>query len=287
MIFAAAKKMPRRALASLVFLCLTATLGAAPTGPTLQLDYGHGQPQKNLVSKFMYFVPLISPGPSTIFTNTSNTQCARVLSFCSQTNGATFLATCEFEFTGDGSLQNIFDPTQHLHRHEKDLQAGIILKHQLGAINVVGDGDGSVEVEGTLTGGQPTVNKVSIRFAGHSRVSPVTVSLQDFAYRNGAIRTENEMVARVEALVFQRTAGPPKMEVVLASLKAKDAGDSLWQNFVGSLKGATANLFLPPLEIEAEGQATMFDFGRALALKKPAFTFPFATRLQGIMAAAP
>jgi len=34
------------------------------------------------------------------------------------------------------------------------------------------------------------------------------------------------------------------MEVTLASVKSKDAGDSLWQNFVGDLKGAAVNLFL-------------------------------------------
>lgn len=251
------------------------------------MDYGHGPPGKNAVSQFMYFVPLISPGPSTIFTNASNTQCARVLSSLCETNGQKFLATCEFEFTGKGSLQNVFDFTEHLHNREKDLHAGIVLKHQLGAINVVGDGNGELKVEGTFADGQAIVNKVSIHFAGHNHASPVTVSLCDFAYRDGAVHVDNEMVARVDTLVFQRSAGPPKMEVVLASLKPKDAGDGVWQNFVGGLKGMTANLFLPPLDIETEGQATMFDFGRALALKRPAFTFPFATRLKGIKVAAP
>jgi hypothetical protein len=101
-------------------------------------------------------------------------------------------------------------------------------------------------------------------------------------YRNGHAQTENDMVARVNSLVFQRGAGSPMMEVLLASLKPKDAGESRWQNFVGDLKGATVNLFLPPLKIEAEGQQTMLDFGRALASQNPAFTFPLATRLKGI-----
>ncbi|HEY5042843.1 MAG TPA: hypothetical protein VIK53_12660 [Verrucomicrobiae bacterium] len=77
------------------------------------------------------------------------------------------------------------------------------------------------------------------------------------------------------------------MEVILAPLKRKDAGDTLWQNFVGRLKGVTVNLFLPPLKIEAEGQKTMLDFGRALATEKPAITFPHATRLKGITTSPP
>ncbi|HZI33526.1 MAG TPA: hypothetical protein VFF11_14395, partial [Candidatus Binatia bacterium] len=175
MIFSAVKQLSHRLVVLTVFLGFTAALAAAPTGPTLQLDYGHGQPLENSVCKFMYFVPLISPGPSTIFTNVGNSQCARVLSFCCRTNGGTFLATCEFEFTGDGSLQNIFDPTEHLHNHEKELKTGVVLKHQLGAINVNGDGKGSVVVEGIFTNGAPSVNKVSIHFNGHGQSSPVSV----------------------------------------------------------------------------------------------------------------
>jgi hypothetical protein len=270
----------RLTLAAAFFLC-AGELTAA-NGPTLQLDYGSGTATANQVVQFMYFVPLISPEPSTIFTNVGNSQCAQVVSFSSKTNGSTFTAVCEFKFSGTGFLHNIFDHSNNLARHEAQLKAGETLKHQLGAINVEGEGNGRIEIEGRLTNGLPTVNKVAIHFNGHGHVSPITINLQDFAYRDGALKIENEMVARVNSLVFKRTSGTPQMEVNLASIKQKAASNNLWQNFVGDLKGAAANLFLPPLKIEAEGQSAMLDFGLALALEKPKFTFPLATRLKAI-----
>jgi hypothetical protein len=274
-------------VALVIFFFIAARLMAEPAGPTLQLDYGHGTPQANPVSQFMYFVPLISPEPVSVFTNAGNTQCARVLSFRCRTNGATFLATCEFEFTGKGSLQNVFDHSRLIERRMNKLKAGESLTRQLGSINVAGAGSGSVEIEGTLTNGLRTVNEVRLRFNGHGHASPVTINLQDICYRNDTVQFENETVARVNTLAFRRQAGPPKMEVTLASIKRKDAGDGLWQNFLGGLKGATANLFLPPLTVEAEGHQAMLDFGLALATEKTNFTFPFATRLKDTMAISP
>src|SRR5258706_14656606 len=101
------------------FIFATVVLAAAPTGRTLQLDYGLGEARSNPVSKFMYFVPLISPEPVSVFTNAGNTQCARVLSFDCRTNGRSFSATCEFEFTGTGSQQNVFDHAHVIQQHEQ------------------------------------------------------------------------------------------------------------------------------------------------------------------------
>lgn len=269
-----------RRLLPLILFFAAAALSAAPSGPTLQLDYGHGQPLPNPVSQFMYFVPLISPEPVSLFTNAGNTQSARVTSFRSQTNGASFKAVCEFEFTGDGSLQNKFNHARLIQDHEKELKAGDSLKRQLGAINVEGAGSGSVEIEGALDGGQLIVNEVRLRFNRRGRASPVTINLQDISQRDSAIRFENEMVARVNTLIFRRQTGAPKMEVTLASVKRKDAGNNLWQNFLGGVKGTAANWFLPPLTVAAEGHQAMLDFGRALATQKPTFTFPLATRLE-------
>jgi hypothetical protein len=277
----------RRLACAFALPCLMATLAAAPTGPTLQLDYGQGSPAENSICAFMYFVPLIATGPSTICTNVGNSQCARVLSFGCKTNGGAFTATCEFEFTGRGSLQYFFNPTEYLKKREDELKSGVVLKHQLGSIQVDGDGRGRVEIAGSLTNGLPAANKVAIHFAAPGRASPVSVNLQDFAYRDGSVRAENKMIARVDSLVFQRASGPPKMEVILASIKQKEAADNLWQNFVGRVKGATANFFLPPLEIKSEGQKTMLDFGKALVMEKPTFTFPLATSLKGITNSAP
>jgi hypothetical protein len=286
-IFLAVKTVTPR-LVLLTFVLFTAgRLAAAPAGPTLQLDYGHGAPQANPVSQFMYFVPLISPEPVSVFTNAGNTQRARVLSIRCRTNSTSFLATCEFEFTGEGSLQNVFDHSRLIEQRLNKLKASDSLTHQLGSINVEGSGNGSVEIEGTLTNGLRTVNEVRLRFNGCGHTSPVTINLQDICYRNDAVQFENEIVARVNTLAFRRQPGTPKMEVTLASIKRKDAGEGLWQNILGGLKGVTANLFLPPLTVEAEGHQAMLDFGLALATEKPAFTFPVAIRLKNSPTNAP
>ncbi|HTV61622.1 MAG TPA: hypothetical protein VMH30_03535 [Verrucomicrobiae bacterium] len=255
-------------------------LAAAPTGPTLHLDYGQGRPLENPASQFMYFVPLISPDPISVSTNAGNTQYARVISCKCQTNGASFHATCEFAIDGEGEQQNVFDHTDCIRQHEKELKAGKPLRYQLDAINVQGSGSGSVEIEGTLTDGWPAVTEVLLRFNGHGRISPVTISLHDIVYRRGAIHFQNGIVARVNALVFRRKSGVPQMEVILASLKPEEAGDGTWQNFIGRVRGVAANLLIPPLAVPADGHQAMMDFGLALATKQASFTFPFATRLK-------
>jgi hypothetical protein len=257
------------------------TFAATTNGPTLLLDYGRGTPHDNAISDFMYFVPLISPETVTVYTNIGNTQCARVISMNCSTNGTALSAMCKFTFAGAGSQQNVFDHAHKIQISEKELHAGTTFKHQLASINVAAIGDGSIEIEGTLTNGQVVVNTVRLRFDSRGHPSPVTIDLQDMSYHDGAIHFENEMVARVNLLTFRRTSSVPKMEISLASLKSKAAGDSSWQNFFGSLKGLTANFFLPPLKVEPEGQQAMLDFGQALVMEKSAFTFPHATRLKG------
>jgi hypothetical protein len=227
----------------------------------------------------MYFVPLISPEQVAVLTNAGNTQCARVVSFHCHTNVTTFHTVCEFNFVGEGLQRSLFDHTFILKRREKELKSGKPLLHQLTAISVQGGGSGSVEIDGTLTNGQPAIQEIRLRFNSHGHPSPVSVDLQDIVMRDGAHYYENETVARVNALTFRQKAGPSKMEVTLASVKRADAGNGLWQNFVGGLKGAAANFLLPPLNITTNGQQAMMDFGLALALAKPAFTFPFAARL--------
>ncbi len=266
-------------LGALVLLLLANLTTAAPTGPTIRLDYGHGTSQFNSISQFMYFVPLISAEPVTVVTNAGNSQSARVLSFNCRTNGNAFKATCQFSFVGDGSQENRFDHTQHIQRRLKNLQAGETLARQLSAINVQGSGRGAVEVSGSWTNGQPIASEVRLLF-NQGQSSPVTVLLEDIVWRNGAAVIENETVARINALTFRRMDGRPKMEVALDSVKRKGASNSLWQNLMGSIKGSVANLFIPPLNIEAEGQNAMLDFGQALATQQPAFTFPFAPRLK-------
>jgi hypothetical protein len=268
----------RLALAAGLLLAVHAP--AVTTGPTIRLDYGHGTAQTNPMSGFLYFVPLIASEPVTVVTRAGHEPGARVMSFRCQTNGGAFKAVCEFEMVGSGTLENIFDHAGLIQRRLKKFQDGGRLARQLSAINVAGVGHGAVEVAGVLTNGRPVVNEVRLRFNLRGQASPVTALLEDIVWRDGAAATENELVARVTALTFRRTDHRPQMEVTVDSIKRKGAGSSGWQNFWGSLKGSVANLFVPPLDIEPEGQRAMLDFGLALVRQRPEFTFPFASRLK-------
>ena len=252
---------------------------AALDGPTLHLDYGRGQ-LANPIGQFMYFVPLVSPEPVIAFTSTNNTQCARVVSSICRISGGTFTAICDFEIVGKGYQRNVLDHTDLIRRHEKNLQAGGSLTRQLGSINVTGEGDGGVEIEGTVTNGVRSVNKFCIWFNGQGKPSPVTIKLQDISYHDGAVQIKDTLIARVNSLTFQRRPGTPTMGVELASLKAAGAADNVWQNVWGDFKGLVANEFIPPLAITALGNQAMLDFGKALADKDPTFTFPHANNLE-------
>ena len=287
MIFRPIPILMRPLTAWVIFFFTVCRLMAAATGPTLQFDYGNGRPLDNPLSKFMYFVPLISPEQVSVLTDAGNTQCARVVSFNCRTNGASFHVACEFDFAGDGLQQNVFDQAAIIHRREKELKTGKPLAHQLAAINVQGSGSGSIEIEGALTNGQRLVTEVRLRCNSRGHASPVSISLQDICSHDGTIQFENEIVARVNTLVFHQKSGTPSMEVILASLKPEDAGNGLWQNFAGRVRGMVANLFIPPLAVPADGHRAMMDFGVALATEKATFTFPYATRLKDSPATAP
>jgi hypothetical protein len=277
----------RLVLTLLLFLLVAQRLPAALTGPTLHFDYGAGTHLENPLSHFMYFIPLISPGLVTVYTNVGNTQRARVLTLHCVTNGADLHAVCEFELTGTGVQRSVFDLSPAIRRHEQTLLAGHPLTHQLAAITVAGAGRGNIEIDGRLTNGLPTITELRLRFNPHGQVSPVSIRLEDLASHQGVIGPENEMVARVNVLAFRRQPGPPQMEVTLDSLKSGTAGDSAWQNWLGSLKGMAVNMFLPPLTVTAGGHQAMLAFGLALATAQPACTFPFATRLQAIRTELP
>jgi len=266
-------------MALLVILAACSEVEAALDGPMMHLDYGQGQ-HTNPIGQFMYFVPLISPEPVMAFTSTNNGQCTRVISSTCRVSGGTFTAVCEFEIIGKGYQRTIFDHTEAIRQHEKELKAGSALTRQLGSVNVTGEGDGRMEIEGTVTNGIRTVNKLSAWFNGHGKLSPITIVLQDIAYHNGAVQVTDKLVARVNSLTFWRAPGSPKMGVVLASLKTAGAGDGAWQNAWGDFKGMVANEFIPPIDIAAVGNKAMLDFGRALADKDPTFTFPFANNLK-------
>lgn len=259
--------------------------GVTTNGPTLKLDYGSGESAGSSVSDFMYFVPLISPEPIMVLSSPGNTQRARFVSARREFKTRTFQVTCDFEFTGDGYQRNVTDHAPKLKRREADLKKGAVLDNQLDAINVQGAGTVTIVVSGTVSNSVPTVTQVELDFNGHGHPSPVSIGLVDFRYADGAMQRENEIVVRVNSLTFRRAAAKPTMEVSLASVKRKGAGNSAWANFVGSLKGAAANLFLKPLPVEPVGNDAMMDFGRALVAQAPSFTFPLAKNLEPAPAA--
>lgn len=252
----------------------------AATGPTIRLDYGRDQSRGNPVASFMYFVPLISPEPVSSSTSPGSTQAARVLSASRKSTVHSFVVTCEFEFTGNGSQQSILDLAPTIRRHERELRAGGSTGRQLSSITVNGSGRGTVEVTGTISNSVETVSQVRLRFNAHGKTSPVSIALCEIGYREDEFRRLNEIIARVNTLTFRRKPGPPKMEVTVASVKNKGAGNGLWQNLTGSIKGLAVNLLIDPLTVEAIGHRAMLDFGGALTSGATTFTFPRAANLR-------
>ena len=255
-----------------------APLTNAATGPTIRLDYGSGKSLGNPVASFMYFVPLISPEPVSSVTSPGSTQVARVLSAKRKSTANSFVVTCDFEFAGDGTQQSVLDLEPNIRRHRRKLEAGGSTGRQLSTITVGGPGSGVVEVEGTISNKVETVSEVRLRFNARGKTSPIAIEICDVRYQEGEFRHVDEIIARVNSLTFNRKTDRPKMEVSVASVKKKNAGNSLWQNFKGSVVGMAVNLFIPPLTVEAVGHQAMLDFGQALASGARTFTFPSARK---------
>ena len=78
-----------------------------------------------------------------------------------------------------------------------------------------------------MTDRVPTVTEVRLRFNGRGQRSPVTIGLHDIRYFDGSFRPHNEKVARVNTLIFRRKSGPSKMDIKVASVKRKDAGNNV------------------------------------------------------------
>jgi hypothetical protein len=265
----------------LCLLWLTLASRAQDTnGPTIHLCYGTEAATANPVAEFMYFVPLISRQPVLSLTSAGSTQSVRIISAKRTFSRHSFEVICEIELTGDGWQQSVFDLTQSAQRHERQLQNGDSVGRQLKSIDVQGAGAITVEVEGPVTNGVATVREVRLRFNAHGHASPVSIDLCDLRRVNGDVQQANEILARVNTLTFRRETGPPKMEVSVASIKHKDAGDGFWQKVKGRVAGAAVNMFIDPLTVEAAGHQAMLDFGQALVAGAPTFTFPRARNLQ-------
>jgi hypothetical protein len=251
---------------------------ADTNGPTIHLRYGAKTEGSNTVAEFMYFVPLISIEPVASLASADSTQCVRILSAKRRFSKRSFEVTCEIAISGAGWQRSAFDLDSFAKRHEKQLQNGDSLR-QLKSIDVQGAGAVTVEVEGAVSNGTRTVNEVRLRFNAHGHSSPVSIDLCDLRRIDGKTETDNELLARVNTLTFRRKPGPPKMEVGVASVQRKDAGNGAWERFKGRLAGVAVNMLIDPLTVEAAGHEAMLDFGQALVDGSPSFTFPRARNL--------
>jgi hypothetical protein len=269
-----------RALLVLIVLAGPAGRAEETNGPTIQLHYGVNETADNPVAQFMYFVPLISSEPVSSLTSPGSTQLLRLISAKRRFSRHSFAITCEAEVTGEGWQQSLFDLGPAIQRNEHQLQKGGSLDRQIKSIDVHGTGAITVEVEGSVINDVPTVSEVRLRFNAHGHASPVSINMCDIRRVEGDVRTANEILAQVNTLTFRRQPGPPTMEISVASIKHKEAGDSLWQNFKGRVAGAAVNLFIDPLKIQETGQQAMLDFGQALVSGAPTFTFPRAVNLE-------
>jgi hypothetical protein len=274
--------LSRRLLPVLLLAALgvPASRAADTNGPTIHLCCGTPEAAANPVADFMYFVPLISPEPVTRLTSPGSAQSVRILSSKRHVLGHSFTTTCEIELAGDGWQQNVFDLAPAIHRHESQLQKGGSLKHRLKSIDIQGAGTFTVEVKGALSNDVAIVNLVRLCFNPRGHVSPVWINLCDIRRIKDVFGPTNEIMARVNTLTFRRKAGPPTMEVSVASVKHKESGDGFWQDLKGGLAGVAVNMFVAPLTVEAVGQQAMLDFGQALVSDAPTFTFPRARNLR-------
>jgi hypothetical protein len=252
----------------------------APAGPVLVLDQRHGDTPGNSMADFMYFVALISREPVSMLASPNNTQRMRLVSATQRKTGNAFIVTCQFEFTGEGFQKSLFDHRDKIHQNEGKLREGAVLDHLLTAISVEGPGALTVEVIGTDIGNSPQVDEVRLHFKRPGGQSPVTIDLQDIRYVAGDLRVQNEIQARVNTLTFRKRAGPPKMDITVATVHPKEAGDSGWEKLKGKVKATAVNWVMDPVEVEPVGNDAMLRFGLALASDAHDFTFPHARNLK-------
>ena len=254
----------------------TGTLRLNVAGPTVYLKDDSGQAPLNPISSLMYFVHLISPEPVEMSESDGNTQQSRIVSVNRQTDSDKFSVTCQFEITGAGTQQNIIDQTDAIRSHEEFLSKGNTLKRRLAYINIEGAGKGSIYVEGVISNDKSLATQFSLRFNGQGHTSPVTIGLNDIRRIDEKPYAINETVIRVNSLTFRRQEGNPKMEVTVASINSKNASKGILRDLVGKVKGAVANMFIPPISIKPEGNQAMLDFAQAIVDDRPIFTFPSA-----------
>lgn len=248
-------------------------------GPTVRLNYDSRTTEKNPISSFMYFIPLLSPTFVDKETSADNEQQVGIVSYERNITSKSFYVICEFEITGTGFHKNTFDPVGMIAERTGKLKEGKPLTNTLDYIKFDGGGLGRIEVKGTITGSTETVTEMDIHFNARDQKSPVTIGLYDIKPKDRQYKYENrseEIVARVNALTFKKSK-TPRMGIEIASIHKKTDNENYW----GAVKAAIANyFFINPPRVTKLGNDTMLSFGYAMLKQKPAFTFPKAKNLR-------
>jgi hypothetical protein len=248
-------------------------------GPSVLLSYSSQTFEKNPISSFMYFIPLISPTFVDRETSANNEQQVGIISYERTATSNSFYVTCEFEILGKGFHKNTFDPEKMIAEHAGKLKQGESLVNTLNYIKFEGEGFGCIEVKGTIDASTETVTEVDIHFNARGQKSPVTIGLYGVKPKDGQYKYENrsnEIVARVNTLIFKKTEKTPRMGIKVASISNSEESEG----FFSGVKGVIANLFINPPAITKLGNNTMLNFGYAMQKQKPAFTFPKANNLR-------
>jgi hypothetical protein len=238
-------------------------------GPTILLGYSEEDLKINPIASFMYFVPLISPTTVDRETSVNNEQQTGIISYERKVTSKSFHVTCEFKVLGNGFHKSRFDLAGTIEASTTEFKKGGSLTNVLDYIKLEGEGFGTTQ----------TVTEVSIQFNARGHKSPVTVGLYDIKPRDGKYRYENrsnQIVARVNSLIFRKTEKTPRMGIKVASI----AGAAESEGFFSSLKGSIANLFIAPSPVAQLGNDTMLNFGSTLLKQEPAFTFPKAMNIK-------
>ena len=251
----------------------------ALSGPMVILKCDKEKALINSTPDFMYFVPLISPTQVYVETSKDNRQKSGLISCVTKSDSKSFYVCGEFQMRGSGFYKNIFDPAGMIARNTDGLALDAPLKNILGYIKFEGEGYGWIEVTGKIEDGKAVATEVKVHFNGRGCDSPVTVGLYSVRGVNGEYKYAdryNEIVARVDTLTFSESTDRPKMDISISSLYAAGGTNGIW----GNIKGAIANLFINPLEIDKLGNDTMLDFSCTLFKGKETFTFPRAKNLK-------
>lgn len=270
------------ALIFFVFLLVIGTNSFSQThGPTIAIEVCNNEHSFNPIEEFMYFVPLTSPVSVRSEKSEGNTQHVRFLSHKIDRGSRTFTLKSEFQVTGEGYCKIFFDPQEVIVESLLIDKRMRTLKNLIEYIRIDGAGYGQFDVSGKVVDGKEVVDKVKVSFNGRNHRSLVTVGVFSVKPVEGKYNYEDRYdvtVARVNALTFTRSENEkiPKMGLEFASIGSA----SNFDGFLGKIRGFVANLLVPPVDIEKDGNQSVLNFAANIVRHKPSYTFPIAKNLK-------